>query len=121
MSENARKRRSYDKGCAMVYELVARWKPRAPAFRFPPRDLAFIASLADCGEQLATNAAACELVAEILAEALRRRLDDVPTAMMLRASLELQQIPISHVAFAELGIKGTMVPIRRGPPGPDSS
>ncbi len=120
MSENARKRRSYNQACELVYELVVRWKPRAPDFVFPPRDIAFVAGLDDVGEYLARNDAARELLAALISES-RRRLGEAPTVMMLRAALELQQIPFALVPFAELGIEVTLYPIRSGPPGPDTS
>lgn len=113
MSENARRRRDYERGCTLTVEVVNRFKPRGPAFAFPPRDIAFIASLADVGEKLARNDVARELVVALLAACVR--LDDAPTVMMLRVALEVAGIPISYVSFEELGITGQLVPLGRGP------
>ncbi len=120
MSENARKRRSYNQACELTYELVVRWKPRAPEFVFPPRDIAFVAGLDEVGEYLARNDAARELLAAIVSES-RRRLGEAPTVMMLSAALELAEIPFARVPFAELGMKGQVFPLRSGPPTERSS
>jgi hypothetical protein len=79
-----------------------------------PLEFALIASLADVGPKLARNDAARELVADIMAECDRRKLGDYPTVMMLRVALDLHNIPITFVPFAELGIKGDIVPLRGG-------
>ncbi len=93
----------YLAAAAMTDELVRRARGTGPRFRFPPRNMALGASLADVGERLALNDAALALLAELAAESTRRKLDDGPTAMMLRAALELNGIPVRFVPLAELG------------------
>lgn len=93
----------YLAAAAMTDEMVRRARSTGPRFRFPPRKLALSASLADVGHRLALNAAARELLAELEAETARRKLDDGPTAMMLRAALDLNGIPVKFVPLAELG------------------
>lgn len=94
----------YVAAAKMTDELVRRARGTGPRFRFPPRKMALGASLADVGERLAVNAAARELLAELDAEWRRRGLADGPTAMMLRAALELNGIPVRFVPLAELGL-----------------
>lgn len=108
---------SYETGARLTFELVGRFKifgSGRPEFAMPPRELALIASLADVGKQLARNDAARELLSQILKECDRRKLDDYPTVMMLRTALEHYGIPITWVAFEELGLKGTFTPMGRG-------
>jgi hypothetical protein len=93
----------YTATCAMTDELVRRARGSGPRFRFP-RKVALIASITEIGPRLAQNAAALELLAELEAETKRRGLADVPTVMMLRATLELNGIPIRFVPLAELGL-----------------
>jgi hypothetical protein len=95
---------AYVAAAEMTGELVRRARTTGPRFRLPPRKIALAASLADVGERLALNAAARELLAELEAEAIRRKLEDGPTVMMLRAALELNGIPVRFVPLAELGL-----------------
>lgn len=94
----------YSATCEMTDELVRRFKAAGPRFVFGPRDVALIGSLADFGVRLAQNAAARDLVAELLAETRRRKLADCPTVMMLRAALELNGIPIRFGPLEDLGL-----------------
>lgn len=94
----------YTATCEMTDELVRRARGAGPRFRFPPRKVALLASVADVGARLAQNQAALDLVAELIAETGRRKLGDYPTIMMLRATLELNGIPIKFVPLAELGL-----------------
>jgi hypothetical protein len=110
------KQGSYDEGANLTYELVGRFKAFAPLFAMPPKEIALLASLADVGKTLARNGAAHWLVDELLTECDRRRLSDYPTVMMLRITLEMHNIPIMVVPFAELGIKGKLMPMGRKPP-----
>jgi hypothetical protein len=86
----------------MTDDVVKRARGTGPRFRFP-RKIALIASITQIGPKLAENAAALELLAELEAETKRRGLADVPTAMMLRAALELNGIPIKFVPLSALG------------------
>lgn len=94
----------YRETCEMTMDVVERAKSSGPKFRFPPRDVALIASISDVGGRLAENTAAAELLAALEAETLRRKLADFPTAMMLRGALELTGIPIRFVSLEEFGL-----------------
>jgi hypothetical protein len=82
------KRDTYNAGAELTYKLVCAWKEEKPAFSFPPRDVALIADLRDCGELLARNDTARRLVA-LLIEHCVKETGQAPTAMMLRVSLEM--------------------------------
>jgi hypothetical protein len=102
----------YEVGADLTFQVVGAYKVREPLFRFP-QDVALIASIADIGDKLCVNTAARDLVAFLLAECQRRGLSDFPTAMMLRASLELHQMEVQWVPFGELGIGGSPFPTGR--------
>jgi len=106
----------YNAGANLTYEIVGAYKIRAPRFRFPPRDIALIASIADVGDNLAVNTAARDLVAFLIAECDRRKLGDYPTVMMLRTCLEMHRVEIDFVPFEDLGIAGgaSPFPLPRG-------
>lgn len=96
---------TYEAGGDLTFEMVGQHKAFRPLFALPPKDTALIASLYDVGPQLCRNQAARELLRALLLECDRRELGDYPTVLMLQACLELHQIPIERVPFAELGIK----------------
>ena len=93
----------YAATCKMTDELVGRFKGTQPEFVFGPPDVAMIVSIARLGARLARNSAALDLVAALLEEADRRKLD-YPTVMMLRATLDLHGVPIKFVPLADLGM-----------------
>lgn len=74
-----------------------------PVFRFPPKDVALLADLRDCGEKLAVNQSARDLVAKLVVDVVQAT-GQAPTAMMLRVILEELAIPIRWVALEELGL-----------------
>lgn len=85
-----------------------------PEFWFPPREIALLASIADVGKNIARNDAARELIAQLMKECDRRKLNDYPTVMMLLTALDYHGIPFKHVPFEELGIRGKFVPMGKG-------
>lgn len=94
----------YEATCTMTIELVERHKGNRPEFQLPPSQIAFMASLADIGIRIACNAAALDLIADLMRETGRRQLRDFPTAMMLELALEHHGIAIKRVSLGELGI-----------------
>ena len=93
--------KGYREGCNLTAEIVRRFKPEAPAFAFP--HAALIAPIDVVGPRLARNDAARWLVGALVSEAKRRKLEP-PTALMLRAVLELEGIPVELVPLEELGL-----------------
>lgn len=93
----------YLAACEMTDEVVRQRRASGPKFRFPRREVALVASIADVGETLAENEAARALIATLILETRRRNLDDFPTTMMLRVALEANGLPIRWVPFEELG------------------
>jgi hypothetical protein len=105
----------------MTLEVVGRHKAFRPAFRFPSPEILFIAPLEEVAKYLVRNQSARALIAELLDEATLRELES-PTVLMLRAALDQCEIPTATVSFAELGIPGKLVNMRRrlGPAGAPS-
>jgi hypothetical protein len=97
-----------------MYRVLEAFKMFGPEFQFPTPDIALIASIADVGKYIARNETARVVLREAISECDRLKLDDVPTAMMLRICLEQLDIPIKWVPFAELGIPGKLQPMSRG-------
>jgi len=107
MSEKPEQNEGYLETCGMTAELVhaASSRPERPAFRFPPTEIALVASVVDVGQLLCINDAARILLDELLSETKRRGLADYPTALMLRSALEMFDVPIVVVSLSELGLK----------------
>jgi hypothetical protein len=102
----------YELAGQLTFRVLERFKMFGPEFQFPPKEIAFIASIADVGKHLARNATAHAVIRELISECDRLKLCDYPTTMMLRVCLEDLDIPIKWVPFDELGIAVRMV---RGP------
>jgi hypothetical protein len=109
----------YMAGLRLTVDLVGRYKAFRPAFRFPDPEILFIAPLDEVAKYLVRNKAARELVSELLEESKRRKLES-PTVLMLRAALDQHDITFTSVEFADLGIPGRMVNLRRPGSGPPS-
>jgi hypothetical protein len=73
----------------------------APRFAFPPPEIALLAGVDQVGHRLARNETAHALVEAVK---LRFTIAEMPTVMMLRAILELREIPIDFVSLSELGL-----------------
>ncbi len=98
-----RERACYNAGAELTYKLVVAFRDEKPEFQFPPREIALIADLRDCGARLACNPAAVRLVALLIDHCVKET-GQAPTAMMLRVCLEEAQIPIKWVSLSELGL-----------------
>lgn len=100
-------RQSYELGAQLTYQTVLLWTHAEgpPVFRFPPKDIALVADLRDCGEKLAVNQSARDLVAKLVTDVVANT-GQAPTAMMLRVILEEIGHPIEWVELSELGLGG---------------
>jgi hypothetical protein len=107
---------SYQAGANVTFVVVGQFKIFDPKFRFPPPEIALIASIVDVGKYLARNTVAHQLLKELMKECDRLKLGDYPTAMMLRVCLEEHNVPIEYVPFDELGIPGKLVRMAKGEP-----
>lgn len=95
----------YNAGAELTWRIVQAWQGERPRFAFPPREVALVADLRDCGHILAKNEAATKLVALLIDHGVKET-GQAPTAMMLRVVLESVGIPIEYQSLSELGIKG---------------
>lgn len=96
---------NYELGAQLTYQAIMLWTHAEgpPVFRFPPKNVALLADLRDCGEKLAVNQSARDLVAKLVTEVVAAT-GQAPTAMMLRVILEELAISIHWVEIAELGL-----------------
>lgn len=106
--------RDYEAGAQLTVDVVGRFAEHGPEFAMPPREVALLASLTDVGKYLARNDVARSLLLALEAECLRRKLEDFPTAMMLRVALEHHGIEPQWMPFDQLGIPGELMPMGRG-------
>jgi len=86
---------------AVAKAFVARTAP-PPQFALLDRDIALGASLLDHGHTFARNASAHTLVDLWIAMTRELELEDGPTYMMLRAVVELLELPYDTVPLDEL-------------------
>lgn len=101
---------SYEKGLRLCIKLVSEWNSAGepPRFVFPPEDLLFIADLQQCGDKLALNDTARDLVALLILRC-RERLGKIPTSLMLLVALEEAGHTVERKPFEEFGFEGKLV------------
>jgi hypothetical protein len=105
MSQRSRAKRAYLQAASLTVDVVDGFKDInptgvAPEFALPSQPMG--AGVDQVAKYIVKNEAAALLVASIMGMAIRERLPDTPTLLMLQAGLDIAGIPYRSVPVEEL-------------------